>query len=50
MVTYIVTMSRPGGGASTFQVFVPALTPDMARTIAKGQFPGFTAQAVTAKR
>lgn len=46
MATYIVTMGRPGGGAGTFQLIIHALTPDMARNIAMGQYPGFSAQAV----
>lgn len=46
MVTYIVTMGRPGGGAGNFQVVVTALSPDMARNIAASQYPGFSAQAV----
>lgn len=46
MVTYVVTLGRPGGGAGSFQVIIHALTPDMARNIAMSQYPGFSAHAV----
>ena len=46
MLTYQVTMGRPGGGAGTFKVTVNAATPDEARRIAVAQYPGYTAQAV----
>lgn len=46
MVTYIVEMGRPGGGAGTFQIVVTALSPAMARNIACAQYPGFSALAV----
>lgn len=48
MVTYIVTLGRPGGGAGVFQIPVTALSPDMARHIATSQYPGFAALAVKA--
>ena len=46
MVTYIVTLGKPGGGAGVFQIPVTALSPDMARNIASSQYPGFVALAV----
>lgn len=46
MVTYIVTMGRLGGGAGTFQILVSGMTPDMARTTAKAQYPGYSVHSV----
>jgi hypothetical protein len=50
MVTYIVTMGRPGGGAGTFSAIIHALTPGMARNIALTQYPEFSVHAVKAAR
>lgn len=50
MVTYIVTMGRPGGGAATFSAVIYALTPGMARNIAVTQYPQFSVHAVKVAR
>lgn len=46
MAKYTVKMSRPGGGSGVFEIEVFASTPDNARRIAEGQYPGYKAQAV----
>lgn len=50
MVTYVVTMGRPGGGAGTFTALITALTPGMARNMAMTQFPGMSVHAVKVAR
>lgn len=50
MVTYVVTLGRPGGGSGTFSAIVHALTPGMARNIAMTQFPGMSVHAVKVAR
>ena len=50
MVTYVVTMGRPGGGAGTFFALIHALTPAMARHIAMAQYPTFSVHAVKVAR
>ena len=50
MVSYMVTMGRPGGGSGTIEVRVAALTPDMARNIASAQYPHLSVHAVKAAR
>jgi hypothetical protein len=50
MVTYVVTMGRPGGGAGTFTAIVHALSPGMARNIAVTQYPQFSVHAVKVAR
>lgn len=50
MVTYVVTMGRPGSGAGTFTALIPALTPGMARSTAMMQFPGMSVHAVKVAR
>ena len=46
MVSYVVTLGKPGGGAGTFQIVITALTPGMARNIAMAQYPGFSTHSV----
>lgn len=50
MVTYIVTLGRPGSGAGTFKAIIHALTPGMARSIATTQYPAFSVHAVKVAR
>jgi hypothetical protein len=47
MAMYRVKMGRPGGGSGTFEVMIPASTPDEARRIAESQYPNYKAQAVS---
>lgn len=46
MSQWEVKMGRPGGGSPTFVVLVYAGSPDMARTSAQAQNPGYKAQSV----
>lgn len=48
MCTYEVTLTRPGAGSGSFRIRIQASTPDEARSIARGQYPGYAAQAVRA--
>jgi hypothetical protein len=50
MVTYVVTMGRPGSGDATFTAIIHALTPGMARNIPMTQFPGMSVHAVKIAR
>lgn len=50
MVTYTVTMGRPGGGSGTISVLIAALTPAMARSIATAQYPQLSVHAVKTAR
>ncbi|MGY1458806.1 hypothetical protein ACW5F0_09190 [Luteimonas sp. A534] len=50
MVTYLVTMGRPGGGAGVFTALIAALSPGMARNIAATQYPGMSVHAVKVAR
>lgn len=50
MVTYSVTMGRPGGGSGTIVVLVAALTPGMARNTAIAQYPQLSVHAIKVAR
>ena len=50
MVSYIVTIGKPGGGSGTFAALIHALTPGMAKNIAMTQYPGMSVHAVRVAR